>query len=327
MIDSVLPPLQRWLLFSGTLLLVGAVAWRSFVAPWQPPALRAAMREVEVRLVQSIGVVAFLLLPVWAGRLGVQVRAFRDPFAPLIEDLHFLLFETFWGTVWLGQGVVLLLLCATFRVLAGTVGNKAEVERQRREAGTLEEGAEGPAPRLPRAWKAAWVGVILLVATLSLSSHAVSVPLLAPLAVALDALHALAAGAWVGTLALILWLRPRGPGSVPVLAGQLRSFSYLAMAAVPLLLIMGTLLTGLHVGEFQNLWTSSYGRVLSLKILAAGGVLYLGFRNWRVGLPGVDDEVGARSVRRRAGLEVGVAALVVLLTAVLVGMPMPEGVH
>jgi putative copper export protein len=327
LIDTILPPLQRWLLFSGVLLLVGAVSWRSFVGPWQPPSLRAAMRQVEVRLTPAAGWVALLLIPVWLLRLGVQVRAFRDPFAPLTEDLHFLLFETFWGAIWLGQGIVLLFLCWIFRTLGRTVRNTAAREREQREAGELEEGAAGPEPGLPWVWKGAWIGVILLVCTLSLSSHAVSVPVLAPLAVAMDGLHALAAGAWMGTLALILWLRPRGPGSVSVLAGQLRSFSYLAMAAVSLLLAMGLLLAGLHLGEVQSLWVSGYGRVLSLKILAAGVVLFLGFRNWRVGLPVLDDEAGARSVRRRASLEVGAAAIVVLLTAILVGMPMPEGVH
>ncbi len=327
MIDAVLPPLQRWLLFSGVLLLVGAACWRSFVAPWQPRALRGAMREVEGRLVRAAQLVALLLLPVWALRLGVQVRDFRDPFVPVTEDLHFLLFETFWGTVWMGQGAVLLLLWATFRALEPAIHGQARAEWEAREAGRLKPEEEGPAPRLPWGWKVAWGGVLLLVLSLSISSHAVAVPRLAPFTVALDGLHTLAAGAWMGTLALILWLRPRGGGATPVLAGQLRSFSYMAMAAVPLLVAMGVLLAGFHLGEFENLWRSAYGQVLSLKILAAGVVLFLGFRNWRVGLPVVDDEEGARTVRRRAGVEVGVAALVVLLTAILVGTPVPEGVH
>ncbi len=327
MIDAVLSPLQRWLLFSGVLLLVGAASWRSFVAPWQPALLRGAMREVEGRLVRAAGLVALLLLPVWALRLGVQVRNFRDPFAPVTEDLHFLLFETFWGTVWIGQGAVLLLLWTSFRALQYTVRDRARAEREAKETGQLKPENEGPAPRLPLGWKVAWIGVLLLVLTLSLSSHAVAVPRLAPFTVALDGLHTLAAGAWMGTLALILWLRPRGGGAIPALAGQLRSFSYMAMGAVPLLLAMGILLAGFHLGEFENLWRAAYGRVLSLKILAAGVVLFLGFRNWNVGLPVADDEEGARTVRRRAGVEVGVAALVVLLTAILVGTPVPEGVH
>lgn len=327
MIDAVLPPLQRWLLFSGVLLLVGAASWRSFVAPWQPAALRGAMRGVEGRLVRAAGLVALLLLPVWALRLGVQVRDFRDPFAPVTEDLHFLLFETFWGTVWMGQGAVLLLLWTSFRALQHTVRDRAREELEAKETGTLKPENEGPAPRLPLGWKVVWIGVLLLVLTLSLSSHAVAVPRLAPFTVALDGLHTLGAGAWMGTLALILWLRPRGGSATPALAGQLRSFSYMAMGAVPLLLAMGILLAGFHLGEFENLWRSAYGRVLSLKVLAAGVVLFLGFRNWKVGLPVADDEEGARTVRRRAGVEVGVAALVVLLTAILVGTPVPEGVH
>lgn len=327
MIEAVLPPLQRWLLFSGVLLLGGAVAWRSFVAPWQPPGLRPAMREIEVRLTRTASMVALLLVPVWGMRLQVQVMDFRDPFSPLVEDVRFLLLETFWGTVWFVQGALLLLLAGLFRLLARRARRVGEGEGNRPGAGDPEERTEGPGPGLPPAWKGAWSGVILLFLTLSLSSHAMSVPFLSPLAVAMDAAHALSAGAWVGTLALILLHRPPGPAGVPVLAGQLKAFSYLAMGAVALLLVMGTVLGGLHVGEVRNLWASAYGRVFSLKVLAAGGALILGFRNWRYGLPMVDGEEGSRSVGRRATLEVGVAALVVLLTAILVGTTMPEGVH
>lgn len=316
MIEAVLPPLQRFLLFSGVLLLVGAVAWRSFVAPWQPRELRRDMREIESRLTPLAALVALLLIPIWGVRLQIQVMNFRDPFAPLLDDVRFLLFETFWGIVWFAQGALLLTLALTFHLLG---------RRARKRLG--EEDEVGPGPSLPQGWKAAWTGVGLLVLTLSLSSHAMSVPFLSPLAVAMDGAHALAAGAWIGTLALILRLSPRNDRSVPVLAGQLRSFSYLAMGAVALLLVMGTVLAGLHVGRVSNLWASAYGRIFSLKVLAAGAVLLLGFRNWRHGLPAVDGEEGSRAVRRRAALEVGTAALVVLLTAVLVGTPMPEGIH
>jgi putative copper export protein len=338
--EAVLPPLQRFLLFSGVLLLVGAVSWRSFVAPWQPPDLRKDLRGIEVRLASLAAALALLLLPVWGMRLQVQVMEFRDPFAPLLDDVRFLLLETFWGKVWFAQGGLLLGLAPLFHRLGRRARRRREQESYAAPGGGDEEpnrqvqsGAPhpppsaGPAPRLPVGWKAAWTGVILLVLTLSLSSHAMSVPVLSPLAVAMDAGHALAAGAWVGSLALILWLRPRDGRSVPVLAGQLKAFSYVAMGAVALLLLMGTVLGVLHVGEVRNLWASEYGRVFSLKVLAAGGVLLLGFRNWRYGLPVVEGEDGSRSVRRRATLEVGMAALVVLLTAILVGTPMPEGVH
>jgi putative copper export protein len=316
-IEAVLPPLQRFLLFSGVLLLVGAVAWRSFVAPWQPRELRRDMRRIEMRLAPLAAVLSLLLVPVWGMRLQVQVMDFRDPFAPLMDDVRFLLFETFWGVVWFAQGALLMALALTFHLLG----------RRARNIGGHEEEGSGPGPELPLAWKAACAWVVLLALTLSLSSHAMSVPFLSPLAVAMDGLHLLAAGAWMGTLALILWLRPRDDRGIPVLAGQLRTFSYLAMGAVALLLVMGTVLAGLHVGEVPNLWASEYGRAFSLKVLAAAGVLFLGFRNWRYGLPVVEGEEGSRAVRRRAALEVGMAALVVLLTAVLVGTPMPEGVH
>jgi len=327
MSEALLPILQRWLLFSGVLLLVGVVAWRSFVGPWQPRPLRQAMGEMELRLARAGVLLSLLLVPVWGMRLWVQMTDFRDPFAPLAEDLRFIVLDTFWGLVWMAQGGILFLLAGIFHVVARRVQRRRDEGLGANEIGRLQEGGEGPAIRLPLGWKAAGCGVLLLVLTLSLSSHALSVPVVAPLAVGMDALHTLAAGAWIGTLALILHFRPHGTNATFVLAGQLRSFSYLAMGAVPVLLIMGILLSGFHLGEFQNLWASEYGRVLSLKVMAAVGVLYLGFRNWRYGLPALESEEGARGVRRRAAREVGVTALVVLLTAILVGTSMPQGVH
>ena len=327
MIETLLPPLQRAFLFCGVLLLVGAVAWRGCVAPWQPPPLRPLMRKVECRLTRVAFWVTNILLCTWLVRLGVQVMEFRDPFAPLRDDVRFLLMETFWGSVWMAQGSLLVFLAGTFHFLARRARGKRERERRALEGGEVQEAEAGPGVTLPRTWKGAGTGILLLALTLSLSSHAMSVPLVAPLAVAMDTVHALAAGAWIGTLALIVGLRLPGREGSGALAGQLRAFSYLALASVPLLLLTGLMLSGFHVGELRNLWASGYGRVLSLKILTAAGVLLIGFRNWRYGLAQADEEPGARSVRRWAATEVGLAAGVVLLTAILVGMPMPEGVH
>ena len=325
--EAVLPPLQRFLLFSGVLILVGAVAWRSFVGPWQPPPLRPAMRRVEIRVARTGFWVSLLLICVWGIRLQVQVMEFRDPFAPLRDDVLFLLRETFWGTVWLAQGGLLMALAAGFHHLTRRARAKELRERPWVAAEWDPKAGVGPGETLPKGWKGVWVGVILLVLTLSLSSHAMSVPLVAPLAVAMDAAHTLAAGAWMGTLSLIIGLQARRHEPPHVLAGQLKAFSYLAWAAVPLLLVMGVMLSGFHLGELRNLWASDYGRVLSLKIFTAVGVMLMGFRNWRYGLPAVNEERGARSVRRWAAAEVALAACVLLVTAILVGMPMPEGVH
>lgn len=290
LLELALPIAQRGLLFAGVLLVTGAVAWRRVVAP---AFVRESLDPAPVtHQVARLGAgSALLLLVVWGLRLVVQLRDFRDPFVPVHEDLAFLLGETFWGTVWMAQGVILgALLLALMR----------------------------------RWWRLAEWGVVLLVLTLALSSHAMSVPFNRPLAVAVDAGHLLAAGCWMGTLAVILSVSRQEPTHLAV---QLRAFSPLAMGAVSVLVFMGVVLSGVHLGEVRSLWAASYGRVLVAKVILASGVLFLGFLNWRRGLPSLDTPDGPQRVRRRATWEVALAAAVLVATALLTGTPMPEGVH
>ncbi|TVP56791.1 MAG: hypothetical protein EA351_07115 [Gemmatimonadales bacterium] len=350
MIELIVPPLQRWLLYSGTILVAGITAWRFFIAPGAAAHLDEdgprRMGALEGRVAGIGAWVVLALLPVWGLRLYVQLLGFRDPFAPLAEDLAYLVFETFWGSVWMGQGGVIVALAGVFFWISR---HPAEQIPARVPWGTT------PAPPpLPRRWKLAGAGVLLLALSLALSSHAMSVPSNRPLAVGLDAAHVLAAGSWIGALVLILAVRDRGSrparesgvacatnpasgadsGSVAeaaavssLLAAQLRAFSPVAMVSVGVLLFAGFILSTQHVGTWSNLWGSQYGRTLLLKVGVTLGVLALGALNWRKGLPVLDTAEGAMRTRRRAWTEVGLAALVLVVTAVLTGTSMPEGVH
>jgi putative copper export protein len=364
--ETLVPPLQRWLLFSGVLLLVGTVAWRGLIAPRvryrlagkdAPPEFSRELPQVatlERRVARAGLLTALLLLGVWGMRLWAQVLEFRDPFAPLSDDLRFLLFDTFWGTVWIVQGALLALLVLGFRVLRLRAGTTPPPP-----PGVTPEGIprEGHRPvELPPRWKVVAAGVFFLLLTLALSSHAMSVPANRPLAVSVDLVHAAVAGTWIGTLALILTTTPRGRDHVALLGIQLRTFSPVALASVGILLFTGILLSGFHMHEIPALWESRYGRTLSIKLLVVGGVMGLGFRNWRRGLPSLPDPQSlpdqrnpeatgpdpgapqpagtpqpaletAAAVRRSAALEVGMAVLVVLVTAVLVATPVPPGAH
>ncbi len=321
MIEALLPPLQRGLLFGAVLLLVGVVAWRSWIFPRiQPPAPGEEAREGTIELEHQavrVGLLASLfLLGVWALRLLAQLQDFRDPFVPVSEDVAFLVRETTWGRVWMVQGAVVVFLIVVFAIVLRTLHAGTEVERRRASGGS----------ELGRLWQGAWAGCIALVLTLALSSHAMSVPYNRPLAVAVDSAHTLAAGAWMGTLAFIV-ARPLGrdPASSRLQAQQLQAFSPLAMASVSVLVFMGVVLAGAHLGQVGDLWETRYGRVLSLKVVVAGVAMVLGGVNWRWGLPGMGAEGGVRAVHRRAMAEVGVAALVLALTAVLTGTPPPGG--
>ena len=306
MIEALLGPLQRWLMYAGVLLIVGVVAWTGIVRPAAISALRTdgvgphtpmALQEVSRGVARVGRATAALLIPVWALSLVVQVLGFRDPFVPLSEDISFLLRETFWGTLWVAQGVILLLL-------------------------SLSPGRLARRNALGRTAFAALV--IALPVTLALSSHAMSeTGTHRIIAVTADASHILAVGAWMGSLMLILLVGSRSGDPGSLLAAQLRAFSPVALTAVPVLILMGGTLSFYHLSAIQDLWSTPYGRVLLGKLLFAGTVLLLGLVNWRLGLPTLDSSTGRRTVRRRAAWEVATAGIVLAFTAVLTGMPSP----
>ena len=255
-----------------------------------------------------MGVLAALaLVGVWLLRGTVQLMTFRDPFVPLSEDVSFLLFDLFWGTVWMAQGTLVLLLVPAFAFARRPLD---------------VEGTGGTSPgRIAAWWRVAGMLTLAIVASLSLSSHAMGVESGRPLIVTADALHLLAAGSWIGSLTMILTVGRRG--GRPAYAAQIRSFSPVAVVSVTMLTVMGTVLAWTHLVTVSDLWTGIYGRVLSAKVLAACAVFALGLLNWRRGLPALDTDAGAATVQRRAAFEVSVAVGVLLLTAVLVHSPKP----
>lgn len=305
---SALTTLQQWLLFSATMLVIGCVAWRMGVAPRAgvsgeggADASGAAggsrgTATTDPR-VASLGLLAAAALVVaWALRMVVQVMGFRDPFVPLWDDVSFLLFEVFFGTLWMAQGVVIALLGIALWAA-------------RRNGST-----------------AAWSGATLLAGalalTLAMSGHAYGAEN-RWLAVAADALHTTSAGVWIGTLAVIL-TAGRGGADAPSFAAQIRAFSTMALVSGGILVTMGSFLSWTHLPEFSDFWTEPYGRWLSAKIALAMVIFSLGAWNWRKGLPEMDSSEGAAAVRRRGALEVWLAVGVVLLTAILVHSGKPS---
>ncbi|MEQ1856258.1 MAG: CopD family protein [Longimicrobiales bacterium] len=295
MTESLLATFQQWLLFSGAVLAVGCVAWRLIVVPRASDLVSAPRFPAIERAVATLGVLAgTVALVAWVLRMVVQVRGFRDPFVPLWEDVSFLLFETTWGSVWMAQGVVLPLLIGAFAW--ARAGSRA-------------------------AWRAAMAFALGLVATLSLSSHAMGAESARAFYLTADAIHALAAGCWIGSLAVIVTAgRPSDSSdeSLAFFAAQLRAFSPVAIVSVSALIAMGAVLAWTYIVALPNLWLTGYGRVLMAKVSLAVLVFLAGLINWRRGLAVLDTTDGSTTVRRRAALEVGAAVGVLLLTAVLV---------
>jgi copper transport protein len=127
----------------------------------------------------------------------------------------------------------------------------------------------------------------------AVSGHALD-PGVPAVNVVFDAVHVLAAAAWVGVL---LGLVVAGKGG--------RRAAALAAAGVVLLGLTGALRAGFEVTTATQLWTTSYGRALVLKTMLVLAALALG---WLV----------RTRLRRRALLEVVFVVAVVGVVAVLV---------
>jgi copper transport protein len=175
-----------------------------------------------------------------------------------------------------------------------------------------------------RAWLLwlAFVGSLALASGLSLSGHSALEPNSTVLSKSADWLHLVAASLWVGglvALAVCVW----------PLAPELRrraflGFSRLAIALVAALVVAGTYLSIVRLPALADLWETSYGRILTVKIAVVCVALLWGAVHHFVVRPRLErGEVGG-GVRRSLLGEGAVALAVLLVAAVLVnGQPPP----
>ena len=284
-----------WTLFAGLLLAVGSLAGRWLLVPMargledEPRGwLRTGMARMGLRA--SLLVLAALVLV-----LVRQVAEFRDPFAPLSEDLGLLLGSAL-GRAWYLAVVAALVSVAAFWMAAR--GSRT-------------------------GWWIASVGVLAVSVFPGLTGHANGVEELGALALLSDSLHVLAAGAWMGGLAVVLlsergWRRRNDDLSASLLPELVPAFSPVAVGAVATLVVTGTFAAWLHLPSLDALWTGAYGRLLVAKLALVGGALALGARNFRWLTPRLGQAEGDAALRRSATWELIVANLILLVTAVLV---------
>jgi copper transport protein len=151
--------------------------------------------------------------------------------------------------------------------------------------------------------------VVFALVALGASGHAAaSQPWL--LSISVDGLHLLAAGVWGGGILGLSTLRPPGGWRSEEGLKLLRRFSWVALPAFGLTVVMGVLRATEELSNVRDLVNSSYGEVLDVKVLAIAAMLPLSFIAWR-----------RRRPRPRAeGL---IAVVVIAATALLSSFPLP----
>lgn len=303
--------LIRWITFLALVALIGVVFFHSFVlrrlgagtSPALPAAVLAAARARAARL----GYWAAVTLGLAAlARLGAQAYAVFGADALdlrlLASLLGSLLGGTIWGTAWMMQvGAVIAVLAGFSRV--------------------RHAHADG--------WGVVTIGAVVLAVTPALSGHAVAVPDTAPLSVLADTVHVLGASGWIGTLALIFFagipaLRPLPAGEFEHgVALLVRAFSPVALVCAAALALSGVFAAWVHLGSVAALWQPGYGRTLAIKLGLLGIVGVTGLYNWRRVTPTLETSLGVARLRRTVIVELSVAVMVLLATAVLVATPTP----
>jgi copper transport protein len=148
----------------------------------------------------------------------------------------------------------------------------------------------------------------------------------------INPVHMLAGGMWIGTLFYLvfagIWLT-LGSGLSPDRRGAfvqqlVGRFSPFALVSAGLLATFGVITAWRHLKSIAALWTTAYGVALIVKLCVVGCVLALGAFNWRRQRPLLGTEAGARALRRSAAAELAVAAVVLVITSILVSLPSPK---
>lgn len=296
----------RAVLSACTVLLLGTLALRFVVlrryAGPDARELRDAIDSTLPRWIDALGLVALLAT---LARLGAQHAAvFGGDVAPSGESLSALLFRAGWGRTW-------------WVALASAVT------------------VTWVAPRLRRNTTAGWatlVGAVLaFTVTQPWSGHpaAAAQPMLS---IAMQFVHVVGAGGWLGSLALLTFVavpaagRVNGVGAAGAdarIAGLLRAFSPTALVFATLLALTGLATAWGNLGGVASLWQSVYGRTLALKLALLAIVAGTGAYNWRRVLPSLGQSNGSAALRRSSLVELAAGVLVLVVTAVLVATPMP----
>ncbi|HEU4565129.1 MAG TPA: copper resistance protein CopC [Gemmatimonadaceae bacterium] len=292
----------RWLGFIALLALVGCAVFALAIMPRAAGAIPGAAL-IERRAAGAAGVAAAALLVVAVARLFAQAVALHggaEALSPAL--LASMLTGTLWGAGWLAQ---------TGAAVVALVAARAA----RRDSAT--------------GWGVLAIAVVGAAAGTAFSGHAAAEARTAPLLVAADTLHILGAGGWIGTLLVLFTvgvpaaMRLDGGVRGAAVARMVNAFSPVALACAGLVLATGVIAATAHLGSWSALRHSRYGTVLLVKLAALALVAVLGAVNWRIVRPSLGGDAGAHRLRRTAGAELLLGAVVLAITAVLVATPLP----
>lgn len=255
-------------------------------------------RAARIGLLASAALLCFTAL-----RLYLQGRTLIDPDEPLTRDLLQAVLGTAWGHGWVRQAALGLLAVLAFG--AARAGSRF---------GWMVASAAGGGLGL----------------TSGMTGHAVTARA-GGMGWILDAAHVWGGGFWLGGLAVMLLAGLSACGRLPaerrmpLIRALVGDFSRRALIFGPLTIGLGIWLAIRYLGWTWplHLFDTSYGTALAVKLGLLAVIAALGAYNWRVAQPGLAHPPGEGRFRRSGTLEAAFGALLLLVTAVLVALPLP----
>jgi copper transport protein len=295
--ESTLYVAVRWLWFASLIGVLGVITFRLAVLgriPSTEPGIARAL-PAAAALAARIGIVCSAI-----ALLAAFLRLVAQRVAVGIEA-GILINATTWGRGWL------LHVGAASLALIGF----AIARRDRRQG-----------------WLLAIPAAVALAFAPALSGHAVATEPVA-LNVLADAVHVIGAGGWLGTLLLVMFAGiatayRAGEDRDRIIAALVRAFSPLALVFAGIVAATGVFSAWQHLGSLGALFSSDYGQALLWKLGALALVVGFGAYNFLRIKPNLPDRAASHRLRRSAALELATAALVLLLTSVLVATPPPS---
>lgn len=287
----------RWLWFLSVVAAIGAVTFRFLILGFARDLL-PDVRTDAIRRAARIGLAsAAFALAAAALRLMAQSVALLGSIGP---DTAILITGTTWGSAWL-----IHIAAATSALAAFAIAARG----------------------LPGGWFLAALAIPALAAAPALSGHAAATDTLQPLPILADALHVAAAGGWVGGLLVLLTAGLPATRTAPAPWRQtailVAAFSPIALTCAAIILVTGIFASLTHLAGITDLVNTAWGRLLSLKILAALTMAGFGAWNFLRLRKRLDREEGEDRLRRSATAELTFGAILLLLTAFLVATEPP----
>jgi copper transport protein len=295
--------MARWIGFIALFFVIGAVSFRYVVLGRIPrsnvesdgPFYQiATIGAATAGMFAAAMLVVTSLLKLYAETVAMNGVAGRT-----------ILFATSWGWAWLAEIVACVAVVLVFAVAHRAGRNRAS-------------------------WVLAAACALTLCVTPALTGHAIASDE-AFFAVPLDALHVLAGSAWLGTLAMILFVgvgaAAKAPGEITIgsrVASLVNAFSPLALVCGGVIVLTGIATSLLHLSPISRLWTSTYGMTLIVKLALVSLLFSLGAWNWRRVKPNLGGDEGVIALRFSAKLELSASMLVLAVTAFLVALPLPD---